>query len=241
MAASTISQMRSAVPYIQQVNNPIPAAGGAETENIDMTRKRGSQRIRHLGRAISTADFEWLAREASPDVAQSHCLSITGPEGYAQRGWVTLVIVPYSEALQPQPSLELCRRVQEYVAARAPATAARRIRVLGPTYLLISLITEIIPRVPDEAAKVEQTVEAAINRFLHPLVGGREGQGWAFGEGVFLSQMAALIEAIEGVDYARHIELQVNGHVFHQFVPGRSDALIAPGKHEIRLSLAEED
>ena len=36
-------------------------------------------------------------------MARVHCLAITGAAGHAQRGWITLVVVPSSPDPQPQP------------------------------------------------------------------------------------------------------------------------------------------
>jgi hypothetical protein len=39
------------------------------------------------------------------------------------------------------------------------------------------------------------------------LTGGPEGRGWEFGRDVFLSDMAAVLEAVDGVDFARQLDL----------------------------------
>ena len=51
--------------------------------------------------------------------------------------------------------------------------------------------------------------------------------------------IAAVIETTAGVDYARRIELQVNGQLFDETIPVDRDALIAAGDHELKLMLGE--
>src|SRR5687768_6398982 len=99
-----------------------------------------------------------MARQASPSVARARCLAATGPAGAGQRGWVTVVIVPYNADRRPQPDEELIVRVRAYLAARASATLARRIRVVGPKYQPISVVVEIVPRRAEEASRVEAAV-----------------------------------------------------------------------------------
>jgi hypothetical protein len=55
---------------------------------------------------------------------------------------------------------------------------------------------------------------------------------------VYLSQIASVIEATPGVDYATAIVLRMNGQVYDNFVPVPADTLIAAGTHELKLALA---
>jgi hypothetical protein len=230
-----ISELRTGVPYLATFTNVEAATGGAAVETLAAVRVRGPQRLRHRERAVSVQDFEWLAREASPAVARVRCLPITGPAGKGERGWVTLVVVPHGEEAQPQPAPELQRRIRDHLATRAPATVARHIRIIGPRYQPVSVMAEITPRLPEEAAAVEARLLARLQEFLHPLKGGPAGQGWAFGQALYLSHIAALIEETAGVDYARQVSLRVEGEVFDEYVPLAVDALVAPGDHELKL------
>jgi ATP-dependent Lon protease len=47
----------------------------------EYTREAG---VRSLERAITAEDYEWLAREASPEVALARCLPLIGDVGHAQ-------------------------------------------------------------------------------------------------------------------------------------------------------------
>ncbi len=231
----TVTQLRSAVPFVASVSNPVAAAGGADGESIAEIRDRGPQRLRHRDCAISASDIEWIARDASPAVARARCLAITGPDGHAQRGWITVIVVPRTTEEQPLPSAELQRRVADYLRARVPASVVRRIRVVEPSYIALNVATEIVPMDPSAAARVEAQLRENIRRFLHPLTGGPGGKGWDFGQGVHLSNIAAEIEATDGVDYARDIRLYVGGDERCQSVSVPRDALLCTGAHELKL------
>jgi hypothetical protein len=240
VAANTITELRTAVPFIQTVTNPVPASGGADIETVDAVKQRGPQQLRHRGRAVATADCEWLARTASPDVERVCCLPITGPAGRAQRGWITLLVAPASPDPRPQPSPDLSQRIREYLACHVPATASQRVRVAGPQYIAVGVYAEIIPSDPSSAARVEAQVRENLNQFLHPLAGGMDGQGWAFGQSVYLSQVAAIIETTAGVDYARQIRLRVGDQTFSDTVPVDAYSLVAAGTHELKLSIGAD-
>jgi len=238
--AGSVSEPRAAIPFLGSVTNPRPARGGSQAESQQTTRLRGAHRLRHRGRALTPADFEWLAVEASPAVARARCLPVTGDAGSVQRGWVTVVVVPHSTDRRPQPDAELTARVRAYLRDRAPATLRDRIRVIGPTYLPVRVVAEIVPTRPEQAQLVEAAVRARLDDFLHPLSGGLDGRGWHVGQGVPLSQIAMLVEATPGVDFARDLDLRIEDAVYGDDVPGRPEELVAPGEHELRLTLRGE-
>jgi predicted phage baseplate assembly protein len=237
VAAGAIAEPRTALPLIAEAFNPVAASGGADTEIIEALTERGPQVVRCRSRAIAAPDFEWLAREASPEVVRARCLPITGPDGHAQRGWVTLIVVPHTTETRPYPSAELGRRVREYLAARVPATVATHIRVIRPNYVPVSVQAEVIPRRPAEAAEVETRVRENLNRFLHPLTGAASGRGWEFGEVLHLSQIANVIEHTAGVDYVSRIKLKQGDQIFDQLVPVETDCLVCAGDHELTLTV----
>jgi len=235
LSPGSVTQLRSALPFVASVTNPVAGAGGADSEVLDDVTQRGPQQLRHRQRAIAAADIEWISRDASPEVARAHCLSVTGPDGHTQRGWVTVIIVPRSADLQPTPTAELQRRVANYLRARVPATVAHRLRIIEPRYIPISVAAEIVPLVPGRAAAVEARLRRRLNDFLHPLIGGSARGGWGFGASLQLSHIASLIEATVGVDYARSIQLFVDGAEACGSVAVPLDALVCAGAHELKL------
>jgi hypothetical protein len=50
-------------------------------------------------------------------------------------------------------------------------------------------------------------VVETLRRFLHPLTGGPDGDGWAFGRNIYVSELYELLEGIAGVDYVPDIVL----------------------------------
>ena len=196
--AGTITELHSGASYVQSVSNPFPASGGSATEQVARAQDRGTQRIRNRGRAVAPADFEWIAREASPQVARARCLSTTGPDGARELGWVTLVIVPNSTDAAPMPSTGLLAEVQAALTACVPAAIAGSILLEAPSYTALSVRADIVPLQADQAAIVEARIRDRLATFLHPLVGGADGTGWDFGQPVYQSQLATLLEATEG-------------------------------------------
>jgi predicted phage baseplate assembly protein len=207
VAAGAINQLLGGA-VAQSVTNPVAAEGGADTEPTTNVAWRGPQVLRHRGSALAAEDYEALALEASPGVAITRCLPATSANLRPAPGHVTLILVPRSLDSQPKPSYELKQQVMAYLAERAPAAIeSGRIAVIAPDYLLVGVSATVAPKQLGQSAMVKTAVLAALNRFFHPLYGGPDGRGWPFGRSVYLSDVARLLEGIDGVDYVRQLEL----------------------------------
>ena len=236
VAAGAIKQLLGSAPFVLGVGNPRAADGGAEGESLDEVYRHGPQTLRHRRRALSAQDYEGLAREASPGVAAVRVLPATAPNGRPAPGWVTVIIVPQSHEPQPQPSLELRDAVHAHLLARAPATlAAERLAVIGPTYLPIGVSAAVVPHDLGEAGAVKEAVRSALARFLHPLTGGPEGRGWPFGRAVYLSDVAALLESLGGVDHMEDLNLLLNDTPRGEWIAVPPDRIVVAGALRVEM------
>jgi len=157
-------------------------------------------------------------------------LPTTAANGRPSAGSLTVIIVPQSQDAQPQPSFELRQIVHDFLTLRAPATvAALNIAVIGPTYLPVGVAGILVPKDVSTAGSIAQAATAALQAFLHPLTGGPDGDGWAFGRGVFASDVAAILEAIPGVDHAEFLELQLNSTPAGDSVTVPPDRMVVAG------------
>lgn len=216
---------------IQAVINHGPAAGGLGAETVEATKRRGPYSLKHRQRPVTTEDFQWITREAD-HVARAYCLPTRDRQGHHQPGWVTLVIVPDSTDAKPIPSKTLLRQVRtrleslaltnlqlmETATDSAPATEVAtktddvdQIHVAGPKYVAIVVEAVVVPRQPETADRVKFAVRHRLRAYLHPLTGGPTQEGWEPGRDVFISEIAAEIEQVDGVDHVDHLRLYASG------------------------------
>lgn len=233
--AGAVRELRSGVGFVQQVSNPIASGGGAATELLRAGRDREAQQIRHRGRAVSREDYEWLALGASSELARARALPLEGRWGRGARGCVGIVLVPHSQEAQPLASPQLQRSVVLELARCAPAGIAGGIQVVPPSYVPVGVRAEILPLRAEDAGRVEALVRARLLHFLHPLAGGRDGRGWDFGQSVYLSDLAALIEDTPGVDAVRFLQLMVGQVVHGDNVPVEPHQLVAAGDSQLMI------
>lgn len=74
VAAHALQTLRESNSLVASVDNPFPADGGAEAENLTDAATRGTRRMFQVERAYRAEDYEILARQASGRVARAHCL-----------------------------------------------------------------------------------------------------------------------------------------------------------------------
>jgi Baseplate J-like protein len=143
-------------------------------------------------------------------------------------GRVDLVLVPQSLANQPTPSLGLQNRVHAYIQARCAATLA--LQVTEPDWIEVTVKATVAPTSFQGADAMRERAIHILTRFLHPLTGGAAGRGWAFGRRPRKSDLYALLESIEGVDFVKKLEIieQSSAQTSKPF-------LIYSGSHQILL------
>lgn len=238
VAAGAVTQLLSGIPA-GSVTNIRPAEGGADSETTAAVLTRGPASVAARRQALTAADYEVLAREASPAVAFARAMPATDPLGQPRPGYVRVIIMPDSAEPQPVPSFVLRREVEDFLRRRCPASMVGNVTVVAPDYQPVGVVAEIAPVDPDNAGPTVDAVRAAAAAFLHPLTGGPEGHGWALGRDVYLSDLANAIGGVAGVDHVRTLELLLDGTPHGQVVPVPPGRIVVAGELTIRLAGGE--
>ncbi len=242
VAAKAIAQLQGAVPGVQAIFNPRAAEGGSDGETLEAFSERAPASVRHNGRALTTGDYEAMVREASSAIAVVKASSNRNPSGRTLPGWVTIFIIPESKDPRPYPTRGLREEITTYLAERAPAGlgASNQIYVTGPKYFPVDISATIAPISSSLAGSVEKGAREALNQFLHPLHGGPSKDGWDFGRGVYLSDVATVLESVNGLDHAELIQLLVADELRGDFVEVPPDQIVVAGTIRLKLKGAEE-
>jgi hypothetical protein len=221
-ASATIVGLKSGVPYIDGVTNNQPSQGGAPVEPIDRVKARGPRVLRHRDRAVAAQDLEDLAAAASADVAAAAAIvpifnpyslwldpkapAPTPDQALVEAGRMGVIIVPNEpDSARPTPSLVLLSQVQEFLKERCPPTAD--LWVAGPEWIAVTVTATVVVSSVEDADPAGDRARTALQRYLHPLTGGPDGQGWAFGHRPHGSDLSALLEAVGGVDHVRSLSV----------------------------------
>ncbi|WP_150275699.1 hypothetical protein [Paenibacillus tepidiphilus] len=181
--------------------------------------RRGVQQFKETYRAVTADDYRLLARQGLaripgiqdkyPDLAlRTLCLINTDMEKAAAGdkesfGHVSVILV-----LQTARQNDLLREITEIKAAVKAYLDARkllttRVHVVEPDYRDVSV--DMVVSAKNKG--ISATVSEAVSRFLDPVSGGEEGEGWPPGRKLYSSDLYHLVEAIPGVNYVAALSL----------------------------------
>lgn len=184
--------------------------------------------LRQADRAVTCADFEKLALEASERqdaskavgyAARANCVARRNLEiqndaarNADQPNHTSVVVVPFGADPRPQPSQQLKDVIAQYLDARRLVTTV--VHVVGPRYVAVRVqVTAVLT--PDtlasQEAAVRKPLEDALAAFFHPLKGGPEGKGWPFGRNVYVSEIYDILDRQRNVDYVKRTEVPAQG------------------------------
>jgi hypothetical protein len=197
VAAGAIVVLREAIAHVARVHNRWPATGGMDAEPVEDVRMRAPALLHSGWRAVSAADFERLARHASQRVARATCR--------AEPGVARVVVIPYPEGVGDDenfasmlPGDPVFDEVVEFLDERRAVGV--RLVVEPPDYQGVRVVATLTREDDDEPTEVvHERAAAAIRTYLHPVRGGRDGQGWPFGRPVVAGELFGVLLDVPGV------------------------------------------
>lgn len=207
LGAGTLTVLRASIAYIDRVANLLPATGGVDAETPRNAKARGPLTLRTGQRAVTVRDFERLTLEASSEVARVRCLP---PEH--ETAPVRLLVVPHLRAQPDAHDLDDFALSDHLVAAISEHLEPRRllgttVQVGTPYYqgVTVAALVQALPGRP--AALVRQRALDLLYRYVNPLTGGTDGEGWPFDVDLNATPLAEMLEAIEGVERVEEVLL----------------------------------
>ncbi len=248
VGANTLTVLKSSIPYVARATNFPAAVGGLDPESLEAAKFRAPNALRSQDRAVTPADYEFLAHEASRLVARARCIQVRtdGRGNSAPPGTVELLIVPLlprdhprtEDAFQPPP--ELIAEVRAYLDDRR--LLGTQLVVDGAAYLGVRVEAAIITEPNIDAEAVRQRVAARLTDYLDPLVGGADGTGWPFGRDLYLSEVQSVVQSVPGVRFAEdvalhQIDLQTGqGRAAGARITIADDVLLLPFEHTVTIA-----
>ncbi|WP_322924048.1 putative baseplate assembly protein [Paenibacillus campi] len=208
--AHSVTQPRYARAFIQDVFNPVPAFGGHNREKVAEAAVRGPRQLRHRDRAVTAEDYEHLARAADAHVARVRCFSGYNGQMEREAGSVTLVVMARDEGAGKRYFPELSLRIRQYLHPRMSGMIfPEQLYVIEPVRLEVDIAGTIIVRALEDLVPVEEQCEERLHRFLNPVTGKADGQGWQIGEQPLAEMFYPLLQSVSGVRYIQKLTMEI--------------------------------
>jgi predicted phage baseplate assembly protein len=207
----SISALRTSLPFVTEVDNRTAATGGTEGETLAEAMERGPLMLRTRDRAVTTEDYEVLAREAAPELARVRCVPADG--NAVPAGSVKLLVVPAAPAERGRVALDTlipAEEMLERIGERLKRARVAGVRVLlePPRYRGVTVVATLVARPRVKVSTVEDEALERLYRLVSPLPGGGpDGHGWPFGRPVQSGELFAALRDVRGVELVEDLRL----------------------------------
>ncbi|HET9346829.1 MAG TPA: putative baseplate assembly protein [Candidatus Limnocylindrales bacterium] len=210
VSAKALSVLKSSIPFVARVENRRAASGGVDGEDIENAKVRGPIRLRTRGRAVTTEDFEHLAREAAPEVARIR--AVAAGDG-ADVGSVRVLVVPAAGATdggylrfeQLVPGEETLQAITDRLEeARVIGTRAI---VEPPVYRGVTVVAKLRARPRQNPNRLQDEAIRALYAYFDPITGGPERTGWPFGRPVNVGEVYSVLQGLRGTEVVEDARL----------------------------------
>jgi predicted phage baseplate assembly protein len=205
----SLTVLKSSIPFVGRVENRRSASGGVDGEEIENAKVRGPIRLRTRGRAVTTEDFEHLAREAAPEVARIRAVAagdgadagsvrvLVVPTAVTRDGWLRFdQLVPSEETLQTiTDRLEECRVI------------GTRAIVEPPVYRGVTVVAKLKARSRQNPTRLQEAALEALYTYFDPIIGGPDGSGWPFGRPVNVGEVYSVLQGLRGTELVEDARL----------------------------------
>jgi predicted phage baseplate assembly protein len=238
--------LKASIPYVASIENRRPATEGVDGEDIENAKLRGPILLRTRGRAVTTEDYEQLAREAAPEVARVRAVASSDA---GEAGTVRVLIVPSTtddNGRLPFEQLVPNEDTMQKISARLDETRVIGVRVVvePPVYRAMTIVARLKARPRTNPTRLQEAGLAALYRYFHPISGGPDGSGWPFGRPVQVGEVYAVLQSVRGIELVEDVRVFAADPITGQRgdATNRLDldanALVFSYEHQLRVDAA---
>jgi hypothetical protein len=192
----------------------------ASAEALQHRLQAAVRGLRTLHRAVTPEDYEEIVhrhldqrKPAAFRDLRVRCferIDLTAPgfnaDSRCAPGHVSIAVVPPGDPDDPALTA-LMAEIRQVLEPKRLLTT--RLHVVCSRVLWIFLEIEIAPLPDADFEVVRSRVDHEIRTYLSPhRGGGATGQGWPFGQTVYLNEIYALIDRLPGVDFVRTVRVR---------------------------------
>lgn len=239
---------RVSLGAVDRIYNPAILFGGCEEETVPQAMKRTAAALKHRGRGVTAGDYEALALAASRNVVRAKCFSGYNHLGERTPGAVTLVLLQKDPVACRDHFPQLVRQVEHSLKEKISGNLRERGQffVTGPRFMEICVKAEVTVGSFQDVFPVQEQVKESLARFLDPLTGNFDKNGWEIGRLPDLTQLQNCLKRIPAIRYIGNIYVTVytnaqTGRVEMDLEQAGQIAFALPvsGVHEVSVRVDE--
>jgi hypothetical protein len=207
--------------------NLFPAAGGRSGETLDAAKIRARSELGTPSRAVTTADFEYLALN-TPGLMVARAKAVVVADTPEAPVRVRVVVAPYSRQPRPVPSPGFLETVHRHLDRHRLITTEIE-PPSAPDYVQVDIYAQVAVSRGFSPRQTQQDVISGLIAFLAPLApGGPAGDGWPFGRDVYESEIYAVIARVPGVSSVDGVQITKAKEI-------EAHSLVYSGTHTVEI------
>lgn len=180
--AGTITVPSSHIRFLADMQNIIPAYAGYNIESINNALERGSELMSNHGGLISKADFVGTVKHFSDAIDKVRCEVGVDKTGAPAEDKITIAILMKEFYKSNEVFISLRDAIKADLLRRCDVSIKKEnLELIEPVF--IKLNTEIWATTTniDQAFEIQNTIKTQLSKFLHPVSGNFDKQGWKIG------------------------------------------------------------
>lgn len=203
----TKSRLKKAAGFVSVIRNPGSFYGGREPEKQEDAYARTAARLRHQFRAVTPGDYERLVGELCPDAEKVRCFTGFDSSGKKQWGAVTVVVLLGNFMEGQSYFFRIKEQLYQYFQDRADGVLAQGqgCGIVPPLFVRMDIKAVLCVRSHGDVMEVRAAAEKELERFVHPVEGGYDGNGWDMGMIPDHAQLKNYLQHVPGVFYVRQL------------------------------------
>lgn len=185
------------------VKNYRPGFGGVEAETLTEVLARCRQDLKRPCTAVTYEDIERVAR-LTPGLRIAKAKALVNDVSPVRTAAddVLVVVIPFTPEEYfihpPVPSPGFLGAVRCHLERHRLVN--HRIQVIAPIYVRVDISLDVLLVPGAWRERVQQTIIEYLNRFLHPVNGWLDGNGWPIGRHVFSSEVSEWLKVVPGIE-----------------------------------------
>lgn len=205
--AGSVTQLGKYIGFINGVDNPKMFTGGSESESLTEGLSRNAAVLRHQNMAITTKDFEEIAKDASRSIKRVKCFSGLDDQEKRMSGAITLVVLQKSFGQEKSDFQDIRLEIENYMKDRINTILLdkKRFFVTEPKFVELRIRAEVLVESFEEVFHVKKQIIKKLDNFINPLTGNFDGTGWSIGTLPNVFQIQNAISDVEGLQRITNI------------------------------------
>ncbi|MEM0939797.1 MAG: baseplate J/gp47 family protein [Bacteroidota bacterium] len=201
----------TAIPAINEVNQPLASFGGVEPETDRQFKRRISERLRHKQRCVEVYDYERIILEAFPEINKVLCINAYDwKENKRKSGKVLIVPVPMINLKStfnrryPRNSVKVLREVEKMIESLCSPFVD--VNVINPTYEMMRVFAKVKIKKDLSTGHYIQTLNQELMYYISPWLkdANEEPQ---FQRKIAKAAIQSFIQSREYVDFVTKVSM----------------------------------